>query len=283
MSAQVVPLNPHRRALAHLVADHGDALPLDRATALLAAEEHPGLDPDAPVRALDDLASGVRSRADGTLFLQVAALNHRLFVEAGFAGDEEQYDHPDNSMLDSVLTRRRGLPILLSVVYMELARRLGVEIDGVGFPGHFVVSPRRASPRFFIDPFRAGKVLGEVDLRVILRRLAGTWDVEPSTWRRFTAPVTPGAVFLRINTNLKRCWSRRRRPEAALRACERALLVAPDHLPDLHDRAVLLAQLGHLPAAIESLDRALEGRASDPDLACLRALRDQLAAEPRSR
>lgn len=277
MTAQIVALNPHRRALARLVADHGEDLPLDRATALLAAEEQPGLDPAAPVRALDALADAMRARPSADVFVQVAALNHHLFVDQGFAGDEEDYDHPDNSMLDRVLQRKRGLPILLSVVYMELARRLGVEIDGVGFPGHFVVSPRQASPRFFIDPFQSGRVLGECDLRLLLRRLAGTWDVEPSTWARFTAPVTPGAVFLRINTNLKRCWARRRRPEAALRACERALLLRPDHVPDLHDRAVLLARTGDLQGALDALEAALAGHEASPDHACLRRLRAELS------
>ncbi len=273
MSASVIQLDPHRRQLARLVREHGDALPLDQATALLAAEEQPGLDPAAPLRALDQLADELGRRPSSELFVQVAALNQHLFVERGFEGDADNYDAPENSMLDRVLQRRRGLPILLSVVYMELARRVGVTIDGVGFPGHFVVSPRGAKPRFFIDPFRGGKVLKESDLRLLLRRLAGTWDVEPETWQRFVAPVSPGQVFVRINTNLKRSFARRGRSDAALRACERSLLLRPDSVPDLHDRALLLARCGFTDAAVASLDQALQGADSDPDLACLRELR----------
>lgn len=273
MSARVVALNPHRRQLERLVREHGDALPLDQAAALLAAEEQPGLDPAAPLRTLDELARGMVRRPAADLVVQVAALNHHLFAESGFVGDEDDYDSPDNSMLDRVLARRRGLPILLSVVYMEVARRVGVAIDGVGFPGHFVVSPVGASPRFFIDPFRGGKVLKESDLRLLLRRQSGTWDVEPETWRRFVAPVSPGQVFVRINLNLKRAHARRGDPQAALRACERSLLLRPGHVADLHDRALLLARCGMHEAAIASLDLALQGADGDPDLACLRELR----------
>jgi regulator of sirC expression with transglutaminase-like and TPR domain len=271
-------VRPLREALAGLVADHGDTLPLDRGVALVAAEERPGLAPEAPVEALDRLAGRVGRRPGASPFVQVANLNHHLFTEEGFQGDNETYDDPDNSLLDSVLERKKGLPILLSVVYTELGRRLGFEVDGVGFPGHFVVSPRKAEPRFFVDPFHGGTVLKECDLRAMLKRFSGAWNVEPETWKRFVAPVSNRATLQRINNNLKRTWVRRKNPEAALRAADRNLVLEPDSVSDQHDRAVLLARLGRFDAAVVTVERALETDLDPSQREFLRVLLEKLHA-----
>ena len=227
--------------------------------------------------ALDRLAAQIGARPAANPFVQVAALNHHLFNEAGFSGDAEDYDAPENSLLDRVLERRRGLPILLSVVYVELAERLGFCVDGVGFPGHFVVSPRGVDPRFFIDPFNGGRVLKEGDLRALLKKMAGSWDVEPETWRRFIAPVTARATLQRINNNLKRSWARRGAPEAALRATERNLVLDPESVPDACDHVALLVRLDRLQEAESLLDR-LFGR---DDLGTARAWLEGVAGELR--
>lgn len=273
-----VHVQPLRASLAQLVADHGDDVPLDRGVALIAAEERPGLSPDEPVAALDRLASRVSRRPGATVFVQVANLNHHLFSQEGFTGDTDDYDAPENSLLDCVLERRKGMPILLSVVYTELARRLGVGVDGVSFPGHFVVSPRCEDPRFFVDPFHGGKVLKECDLRVLLKRFAGSWDVEPETWRRFIAPVSGRATLRRINNNLKRSWLRRKQPEAALRATDRNLVLDPDCVSDQHDRAVLLARLGRFDEAVATVERALETDLDPAQRSFLRVLLEKLDA-----
>ena len=208
--------------------------------------------------------------------MQIAALNHLLFVEQGLKGDETTYDDPQNSLIDRVLDRRRGLPILLSLVYVEVGRRIGMKVAGVGFPGHFVVRPTAVDPPFFIDPFNGGRVLREPDMRSLLKRVAGSAEVEPEAWERFIAPVSGLATMQRINNNLKRSWVRRGDMAGAMRATERNLVLYPDSVGDLHDRALLLAQDGQGEAALASLDQALAGRETDPDLACLRALREAL-------
>ena len=269
---------PLRDALARLVSDHGDDLPLDQGVALVAAEERPGLSPEAPLDALDRLASKVGRRPGASLFVQVANLNHHLFTEEGFQGDSETYDDPDNSLLDAVLERKKGLPILLSVVYTELGRRLGFEVDGIGFPGHFVVSPRNAEPRFFVDPFHGGTVLKECDLRVMLKRFSGAWNVEPETWKRFVAPVSSRSTLQRINNNLKRAWVRRGKPGAALRAADRNLVLDPDSVSDHHDRAVLLARLGRFTDAVATVERALATDLDPAQREFLRVLLEKLHA-----
>jgi len=185
-------------------------LALDQGAALLAADEEPGLDPAAVLRALDELASSLHIPARSSPIEAVARLNHRLFAELAFAGDDEEYDHPDNSHLGRVLARRRGLPILLSVVYIEVARRHGVGIDGIGFPGHFIVSPR---------------------------------GVDPDAWARFTAAVDARHILYRMNNNLKAAWIRRGHLEGALRAVNRNLALCPADAAEHVDRERLLLAL----------------------------------------
>jgi len=118
----------------------------------------------------------------------------------GFVGEREEYDHPDNSMLDIVLARRRGLPILLSVVYVEVARRAGIPLAGVGLPGHFVVGHFGADPPLLLDPFAGGAALGAIIL--------------PSQVR----PWTPHEIAMRMLNNLVVAYQRRSDVSAAIRA-----------------------------------------------------------------
>ena len=124
------------------------ALPirLDEATAWLAAEEHPLADGDDLLALLDVLAERLWIPNDAPLSEQIARLNQHVFMELKFSGDRDHYLDPKYSCLDIVLQERRGLPILLCVVYMEIARRAGIDIDGIGFPGHFLVSPAASDP-----------------------------------------------------------------------------------------------------------------------------------------
>ena len=219
-------------------------LRLDLGAALLAADEEPGLDPATVVGALDALAATIHIPAGASPFEAVARLNHRLFTELGFTGDEDEYDHPDNSHLGRVLARRRGLPILLSVVYMEVARRHGVIIDGVGFPGHFIVSPQGVSPRFFVDPFHQGLVLRPEALLGRLCERTGARGVDPEAWARFTAAVDARAILVRMNNNLKASWGRRGCLEGVLRAVDRNLALCPQDADERALRDRLLVEQG---------------------------------------
>lgn len=258
MTAAMPGVAPHRAALVELVARHGRALPLDRAAALLAAEEQDGSCPDRTIAALDALADRLHVPEDASVYERVARLSHALFEVRCFAGDTDEYDAPHNSFLDRVVERRRGLPILLCVVFMEVGRRVGVYIDGISFPGHFVVAPRDAEPRFYVDPFHGGRVLRDDDLRAHLERAAGSADVDPATWRRFTSAVDSASILQRMNNNLKRSWARRGNLAGALRAVDRNLVLEPDSTLEIRDRGMLLAQLGRLEEGIVFLERYLE-------------------------
>jgi regulator of sirC expression with transglutaminase-like and TPR domain len=264
-------------AFSALVATYGDDLPLDRAAALLAADEQPGVDPDAIVAALDELARGARLPRGVDAFQAVARLNHYLFEELGFDGDSDAYDDPVNSYLDQVLERRRGLPILLSLVYVEIARRRGVDIDPIGFPGHFIVSPRGSEPRFFVDPFRRGAI---VRLDAALKDLEDKIGETGANAGFYLSPVSGRQVLIRMTVNLKGSWLRRGDHTAALRNVERLLVLVPEAVDERRDRGLLLARLGRDAEAITDLASYLGLRPNAPDARQIAATLAKLQAEP---
>lgn len=190
------------------VASRGEAS-LDE-LALALAGEFREVDSDRALRELDRLGAELAVAADGEPEAEVEAIRDLLGGRHGFIGDREQYDHPDNSMLDLVLERRRGLPILLSTVYVEVARRAGVAVAGVGMPGHFVVGHFGQTPPRLLDPFGGGAVL-ELEAPVDLR------------------PSTPHETALRMLNNLLGSYHRRADLTRAIRAAEMRLeLPLPD-------------------------------------------------------
>lgn len=180
---------------------------------------------------LDDLADHVRSVADsreGGPLSRARACAEVLGGRHGFAGDRNEYDHPDNSMLDLVLARRRGLPILLSVVYVEVGRRAGIPLFGVGLPGHFVVGHFDADPPLLLDPFGGG---GE--LRA---------SFPPQQLR----PWSAHDIAMRMLNNLVASFQRRGDFAAAIRAAEMRLALPADG--SLHQ--VLAAELRALHSSL---------------------------------
>jgi regulator of sirC expression with transglutaminase-like and TPR domain len=158
----------------------GDAdVTLDVLALALAGEFH-DVDVDGALARLDALGadlSGAAEQTSGTPDAVVIACREVLGGAEGFRGDQARYDHPDNSMLDLVLTRRRGLPILLSVVYVEVARRAGVELAGVGLPGHFVVGHFGADPPVLLDPFAGGATINAAGAGEALVRPWGAHEI----------------------------------------------------------------------------------------------------------
>lgn len=149
------------KALRQLLASDSPGIPLDLAALELAQLEHPGLDPAPWLRELDHIAFQIADRAgavdDSLRFLR--AVNSYLFDELGFHGDQADYYNPRNSCLNDVIARRAGLPIALSVIYMEVARRLAKPVYGIGAPGHFLVEFNDGRRQVFIDPFHRGRIL----------------------------------------------------------------------------------------------------------------------------
>lgn len=192
-----------------LLGDLHDGVPLDEAAATLAASEAQDDSMVLGLRAeLDQIAASVRMPDGIRLVEQVARLNHALFNERGFAGDDETYDAPENSLLNAVLERRRGLPILLSIVVIGIGRRVGVPFEPIAFPGHFLVTPRGADPRFFVDPFRQGAVINDTQLRIRHQRIRAAVPEAPD-YERTVSPADFRAVLARVCNNLALSYVRR--------------------------------------------------------------------------
>lgn len=181
---------------------------LEDAALALAASEPSDVDSEAVRRQLDDLAHAVRMPPSASPFEGIARLSIHLFQTFGLRGDEADYDAPHNSWINKVLERRLGLPILLSVVTIAVAERTGLVLEPIGFPGHFLVAPRDAEDRFFVDPFHGGAIVTEDQLRARFARQTGIVD-DPDPFEAAVAPVSTHAVLVRMCTNLSLSYLRR--------------------------------------------------------------------------
>jgi regulator of sirC expression with transglutaminase-like and TPR domain len=238
---------------------------LDVGTLLIAAHAERDLSLEDQLARFDELAAGCpEPTLDG--------LTRHLFHDLGFQGDVEDYSHPRNSLVDSVLDRRLGIPITLSVVVMEVGRRLGVPLDGVGMPGHFLVRDR-VDHGVFVDPFWRVQ-LDRPGCEKLFRALHGQ---NAKLEDRFLEPVGPRAVLARVLTNLRRSYAGRGDRTGALWAQCLRVLVPGATAEDRRELAALLAANGRFDAAAEELDAiADEGWGSDRDRASAVAMRAKL-------
>lgn len=239
----------------------------DLATAalLIARLEYPRLDASRYLDRLDQMGDEAAERlarepADEPR-RQVAALNGFLFDEEGFAGNRKQYDDPRNSFLNAVLDRRSGIPVTLALVYMEVARRAGLRVDGVNFPGHFLLRlPNGAAVMtggaadLILDPFHRGTILSEPDCRRLLRSHAGADAVfEPG----LLAGATKLQILVRMLVNLKRIYVKMRSFPQGLAMTELLLALDPSALTELRDRGLLAYNLNDFPGALRDLEAYL--------------------------
>lgn len=249
---------------AELVRGPESACRLDVGALLVAAHARRNLDVDGQLDRLDDLAGRCPAPTlDGVV-------DH--IVAEGFGGDTDDYSHPRNSLLDVVLDRRRGIPITLSIVLMEVGRRVGVAFDGVGMPGHFLVRSRTA-PDVLVDPFHQAQ-LDVAGAERLFRRLHGTrapFDL------KYLEPVGPRAVLARVVTNLQRSYVGRGDRAGALWAQCLRVLVPGTTVADRRQLAALLAANGRFDAAAVELNAlADEGIGGEADLRAAVAMRAKL-------
>jgi regulator of sirC expression with transglutaminase-like and TPR domain len=203
----------------------------------------------------------------------VAVLNHYLFGEQSFRGNAVDYYDPRNSYLNDVLDRRTGIPISLSIVYIEVARRVGLPMEGIGFPGHFIVRWPRGSEGLLVDPFNQGAILSEADCAERLRGLYGDrLRFKPDHLRA----VTRREIARRMLANLKGCYLSRGDLERARRSVEWSLLVDSSHPEDVRELALIRYRQGDFKRALADLERFLEIQPTGPLAAQTRALVKQV-------
>jgi len=247
-------------------ASHATSGGLARAALVIAQLEYPRLDPDLYLARLDAMGEAARQRIEldvaecgnGSPLTCVRALNEYLFDDQEFVGNREQYEDPRNSCLNEVLERRTGIPITLALVYLEVARRAGVPVDGVNFPGHFLVRCAGAtggeSCGLIIDPFDRGTLLTEHDCRLLLEQHVGSemaFDIS------LLVPATRSQILVRMLLNLKRLYVRMRSFPQARAVTELLLAVTPSALSELRDRGLLAYHLNDVPSALRDLQTYL--------------------------
>ncbi len=258
-----------RRALSALCAGDESAIDLSRAALLVAAEEYPDLHLETYLDRLAQLGSSfgdrLRSAEELDPMRQIAILNALLFGEEGFRGNGANYYNPRNSYLNEVLDRRLGIPITLSLVYIEVARRGGLHLFGIGLPGHFIVG----GAGLLVDPFNCGQLLNSSDCQELLQRAYGaSAELQPE----HLAPTPPRHILARIITNLKHAYQRQGDLVRSVRASEQLSIVLPTSA-ELRERGLLRYQLGDLAGAAAELTRYLE---LEPAAADADAIRHQL-------
>jgi regulator of sirC expression with transglutaminase-like and TPR domain len=229
------------------------------AALLVATVEFPDLDPAASVAEIAALSARAAARlapfSDRPVRDRLAILNRFVYEEEGFRANRRQYDDFRNSLLNVVIERRLGIPLSLAVVYMTVARQAGIEVNGVCFPGHFLMRAERASAAgpgqaLILDPFENGRELNEADCRALLARHADDAAFSPALLR----PCSPRRMVVRMLTNLKRTYITLRSFPQAWRATELLLALEPTLDADLRDRGLLAYHLQDYPRALRDLE-----------------------------
>ena len=270
-----------RERFAQLVSGPEEELDLAEAALLIAQEEHPELDVAAYLRRLDGLAAAVRARLPAAPEPTdiIHSLNIQLFGEEGLAGNESEYYDPRNSFLNEVLDRKRGIPITLSVIYLEVGRRLGLPLAGVGFPGHFLVKYSGADGELVLDPFAGGVTLSREELAQKLRRMYGDANPFLAQIPQLLAPASKKEILLRMLHNLKGIYLQQNDFTRALAAIDRILLVTPDLAMEVRDRGAVHQRLGHLQAALQDFRRYLQMVPNAEDAETVRTLISRMTAQ----
>jgi regulator of sirC expression with transglutaminase-like and TPR domain len=231
----------------------------------IAGIEYPSVDSRGYLDALErmgDEAAGRVARTGARGQDAIRVLNEYLYDEQRFTGNRQQYDDPRNSFLNEVLDRRTGIPITLAVVYLEIARRAGVQVTGVNFPGHFLLRAHDEQARMhysgnfvIVDPFHGGALLSEVDCREMLRQHVGD---EAAFDTGLLQPATRREIVVRMLVNLKRLYVRMRSFPQARFVADLLLTVDPSDVAELRDRGLLAYHLQDFGAALRDLERYLQ-------------------------
>ncbi len=242
---------------------------LAEAALLCAQDAYPDLDVRSTLTDIDRLGTTLAQRlpTDFPATHRLLALNNYLFRELGFAGNQNEYYDPRNSFLNDVLKRKTGIPITLSILYLEIGQQLGLKLKGVSFPGHFLVKLRVNGGELVLDPFAGGKLLSEEDLRQRLAQFAGEAAAKTLPLEDFLEPATPRQILARLLRNLKGIYLEAGDLDRALRVMHRLVILLPDAPEERRDRGRVYARLECPRAAVDDLGHYAAARPSAEDAA----------------
>jgi len=214
---------------AHVVDRPDEAVDLAIAALMVGEFEYPDLDIGRYVELIEAMADDVRARlvSDASVAEKVQALSRALFQDQGFRGNGEDYYDPKNSFLNEVIERRLGIPISLAVLYMEVGRRLGLEVGGLNFPGHFLVRVDDGDDFLIVDPFHGGTTVTVDELRQRLKAVLGP-DAELGP--EHLVPARKREIITRMLNNLAAIYRRSNDVSRAVAVLERQVVLHPDNL-----------------------------------------------------
>lgn len=245
---------PPRRFFASLIKRREERIDLALATLLIAKEEYPRLAIEDYIERLDQLAAELRIEIDVEAAPEqvLEGLAWFLSKEQGFAGNRDEYYDPRNSYLNDVMDRRLGIPISLSILYLEVARRAGLRLQPVNFPGHFLIKlPNEDGAELFLDPYNEGRLLSASDCRRFYHELHG--DAAPFS-DSMLASCTKRQLVTRVLRNLKAIYLRDQDLDRALRTIELMTTVTPWDLDQIRDRGLVHYRLGQIEQAVADLE-----------------------------
>ena len=234
-----------------------DRIDLGVAALCIAQEEYPELEIEEYLNALETMALKVREQLPSEAYplRVIRCINRYLYEDLGFAGNRDDYYDPRNSFLNEVLERRTGIPITLSLVYLEIAKRIEFPMEGIGMPGHFLIRPVFEGSDIYVDAFMGGEVLFPEDCQ---ERLSQIFQQPVELRSEFFQPVSSRQFLARMLMNLKSIYLSRKQMRKALGAIDRILLLFPEASTEIRDRGLLYYYLKHPEEAARDLQRYLE-------------------------
>jgi len=258
-----------RQSFQAIAALDEESLPLDRAALIMGLEEYPDLDVQEYLRRLDTLAARaeVLVGEDSNPINRIESINQVLFVQEGLRGNDEDYYDPRNSFLNEVLDRRLGIPISLSVIFMEVAKRINFPIMGLGFPGHFLVKHVSNDRDIIIDPFNLGRILTPNDCQELLDKAHnGAVPMNASLLQ----PMDKRAILTRMLYNLKGVYIEKEQSYKALSIIDRILMLNPWTPSEVRDRGLLYMETSLFAKALADLESYLSRAVAPEDSAYIK-------------
>ena len=252
-----------------------DRIDLAHGALLIAKAAYPDLNESLYLERLDRMASRVRldMTADTESVDIIAKLNCILFEQEKFRGNRDNYYDPDNSFLNRVLDRKTGIPITLSLIYIEVAGRLGLDVRGIGLPGHFITALYQASGKIFIDPFNRGKILTVDECLEIIRTHMGNAFAPDLHWLQ---PISRKELLTRMLRNLKLIYARQDNDVMLFKMIHWILTLQPEAPAELSERAMLYEAMGNPSQAVKDWERYIANVGDHKSVTKIRARIDFL-------
>jgi regulator of sirC expression with transglutaminase-like and TPR domain len=276
---------PELQVFEEILSEKEERIDLARACLMIAQDAYPGLDVERYLGDIERMAIRLRARIPqaGQAEERVVALNQFLYGDLGYWGNTEDYYDPRNSYLNEVLDRRTGIPITLGIVYMELGRRIGLPLEGVSFPGHFLVRLRLRGGTLVLDPFAGGAPQAEDELRRRLERVVpdharGGVPLAELPLDPFLEAASRRQILARVLRNLKGIYREADKPERMLQVLNRMLVVSPEASGELRERGYLYQRLECWRPALQDLTDYLDREPDAPDIDDVRASLLELSA-----